>query len=59
MSTNLIDKMTECEAKSLLNDIASIFFIDGNTRTSAEILACVKNSVDHAFTRCKAVEDEI
>lgn len=53
MSTNLIDNMSEREAKHLLNDIASVFKIGGKARSASVILTNVKNSADHAFCRSR------
>jgi len=41
---NLIDSMTEREAKSLLNDIFNVFSIGGYARTRARILTNINNS---------------
>lgn len=48
MGTNLIDVMTEREAKHLLNDIANVFSIGGKARTSQTILTNVRNAVRRA-----------
>lgn len=38
MSTNLIDEMTESEAKEILSEICSRLLIDGKARTKSTIL---------------------
>lgn len=45
MSTNNIDKMTETEAKSLLNDICSAFGIGGKARTCSVVMTNIENSI--------------
>lgn len=44
MSTNVIDGMTEREAKHLLNDISALFSIGGKAATAPTILENVKNA---------------
>jgi hypothetical protein len=48
-----INKMTEHEAKQLLNDIADVFSIGGEARTRNVIFANVKNSADDVFCKYK------
>lgn len=43
MSTNLIDEMTEREAKSILNDICHLFKIGSRARTKSTILTNIEN----------------
>ena len=42
MSTNLIDDMTEREAKSILNDVCCILGLGGKGRTKAAIISTAK-----------------
>ena len=44
MSTNVIDEMTEHEAKELLNDICNRFSIGGKARSRGVVLANVENA---------------
>lgn len=45
MSTNLLDGMTEREAKSLLNDICCLLKIGGAARKSSVILQNIENAI--------------
>ena len=45
MSTNLIDEMTEVDAKDLLNSICDKIGIGGKARTNATILTNVGNAL--------------
>ena len=51
MSTNLIDAMTEREAKHLLNDICAAFKIGGAARTYSVVMTNIENAHNHTF--CK------
>lgn len=42
---NIIDNMSEREAKSLLNDICNAFGIGGKVRTPSTILTCLGNAI--------------
>lgn len=57
MSTNLIDVMTEREAKHLLNDICAIFKIGGAARTYSVVMRNIENSANH--TLCKARQKQL
>jgi len=48
MSANLIDEMTEREAKSILNDICCSLKIGGQDRTQGIILTCINKLPDQA-----------
>ena len=43
MSTNLVDEMTEQEAKNALNDIFNIFTIGGKARTPSVLMTNLEN----------------
>lgn len=45
MSTNAIDRMSESEAKSLLNDICNEFRIGGQARTQSVVMTNLKNTI--------------
>lgn len=45
MSTNAIDRMTESEAKSLLNDICSALQIGGQVRNQSVVMTNIKNAI--------------
>jgi hypothetical protein len=45
MSTNLIDTMTEREAKHILNDVCSLLSIPGRVRSEPHIIYAVKELI--------------